>query len=182
MNFLFSCFYFALPIYFANITPPIARKLRLCKFLDKPVDFGKTLKNTPILGSHKTWRGIILGTIIGTLMFFLQVKLYEASFFQRISFLNYKDVNPFLFGFLLSFGAMFGDSLFSFLKRQLKISPGKSWMPFDQIDYIIGAFILITPFLKLDPLVWIYIIFLTFFLHITFNRLGYELKINKNKW
>lgn len=164
------------------MTPPLSKRAGIAKFLDREVDFGKTYRGLPIFGSHKTWRGVILGILVGMLIVWLQRYLYQFSLFKNISLFNYNQINVFLFGFLISFGAIIGDLLFSFLKRRLKKKPGESWVPFDQTDYVVGVFLILTPFLKLGLLIWFTIIVITFFLHIIFNRLGYELKINDSKW
>ncbi len=186
MNFQFiiSCFYFFLPAYLTNMTPPLAKKTGVFKFLDKPIDFNKKFKGEPILGSHKTWRGVILGIIIGLLMVYFQSLLYQFPLMQKISFFDYKKENILLLGFLISGGAVFGDLLFAFLKRRLKLKPGAKFLPFDQTNYVIGAAILIslTPFFEIDILVWLTLFILTFFLHIIFNRLGYLLKFHQAKW
>jgi hypothetical protein len=41
IHFIFSCLYFFLPAYFANMTPPIAKRLGVLKSLSKPIDFDK---------------------------------------------------------------------------------------------------------------------------------------------
>jgi len=180
--FLLSCLYFALPAYVANMTPPLAKKAGILKWLEKPVDFGKVYGGAPLLGAHKTWRGVILGILVGMIVIYFQRYLYRFSFFQEISFFDYREVNIFLFAFLFSFGAVFGDLLFSFFKRRLGMRPGQRWLPFDQTDYIIGLFLIITPYLKLGVHIWLTIFIFTFFLHIIFNRLGYELKLHESKW
>jgi CDP-2,3-bis-(O-geranylgeranyl)-sn-glycerol synthase len=179
-----SCLYFFLPAYFTNMTPPLAKKAGIFNFLDKPVDFNKKFNGQRILGSHKTWRGFILGIIIGVLVSFVQSYLYKFSSVQKISFFDYQKINIFLLGFLMSFGAVCGDLFFSFIKRRLKLKPGTRFIPFDQINYLIGAafFISLTPFFKVDILVWLTLLVLNFFLHIIINRLGYHLKLHKAKW
>jgi CDP-2,3-bis-(O-geranylgeranyl)-sn-glycerol synthase len=39
----------------------------------------------------------------------------------------------------MSAGALLGDLLKSFFKRLAHRPPGTAWVPFDQIDYILGA-------------------------------------------
>ena len=96
----------------------------------------------------------------------------------------YEKINVLLLGFLLSSGAVFGDLFFAFLKRRLNLKPGAKFLPFDQINYIIGAYIFfsLTLFFEIDNLVWIVLLISTFFLHIIVNRLGYHLKLHKAKW
>jgi len=183
MNWIFilQCIYFFLPAYFANMAPTFAKKAGILKFFAKPVDFGKEFNGQPLFGFHKTWRGIISGVILGILITYSQRLLWEFPFFRKISFFDYQEINVFFLGFLLSFGALFGDLISSFFKRRQGITPGKSWMPFDQISFVIGAFFLVHPFFQISILAWVFITFSSFFLHIIVNRVGFRLKISDGK-
>ena len=181
-KFIISCLYFFLPAYFTNMTPPLAHKAGILKFLARPVDFNKKFRGEPFLGSHKTWRGVILGILIGFLVALFQKYLYRFLAIQKISFLNYSQINIFLFGFLISAGAVFGDLFFAFIKRQLKLEPGTKFLPFDQTNYVIGAAFFLTLFFKIDILIWLTLFILTFFLHIIINRIGYYLGLHRAKW
>ncbi|MFQ6049533.1 MAG: CDP-archaeol synthase [Candidatus Paceibacterales bacterium] len=182
VQFILSCLYFFLPAYFTNMTPPLIKKAGIFNFFDRPVDFDRKFRGQPILGVHKTWRGVILGIIVGILITLLQLWFYQFPFIRGISFFDYRKINIFLFGFLISSGAVFGDLLFAFIKRRLKIKPGARFLPFDQTNYVIGAFIFLTPFLKLNLIIWVTLFVLTFFLHIIFNRIGYLLGLHSSKW
>jgi len=186
MNFLFfilSCLYFFLPAYFTNMTPPLIRRAGIFNFLDKPVDFGKKFLGQPIFGKNKCWRGVIFGIIVGMLVIWGQSWLYQRyEAVREISFLNYQKIDILFFGFLISVGAVFGDLLFAFIKRRLKMEPGARFLPFDQTNYVIGAALFLTPFLKIDILIWITLFILTFLLHIIVNRIGYCLKLHRAKW
>jgi len=164
------------------MTPPLSKKAGIFKFLEKPVDFGKNSWGQPVLGSHKTWRGVILGIIVGISVTKLQVWLYRFPFIKEISFFDYYKINFLVFGLLISGGAIFGDLFFAFIKRRLKLKPGTPFLPFDQTNYVIGAFLFLTPFLKIGIHIWITIFVLTFFLHIIVNRIGYYLNLHKAKW
>lgn len=184
MNFLFivSCLYFFLPAYFTNMSAPIARKLGILKFLDRPVDFNKKFFGREILGSHKTWRGVIFGIIVGILVALFQSLLYRFSFFKKISILDYQKINIFYFGFLISSSAVLGDLFFSFFKRRIGIKPGGKFLPFDQTNYVISNWLILGPIFKIPFLVWITLFFLTFFLHLIVNYFGFLLGISKSKW
>jgi len=183
-QFIISCLYFFLPAYFTNMTPPLAKKANILNFLNKPIDFNKKFNNEPVLGTHKTWRGAISGIIVGILIVYIQKFLYKFVWIQEISFFNYKEINILFLGLLLSGSAVFGDLLFAFVKRRLKLKPGTKFLPFDQTNYVIGAYIFfsLTSFLKIDNLVWIILLISTFFLHIIVNRIGYYLRLHKAKW
>ncbi|MCP6719567.1 MAG: CDP-archaeol synthase [Patescibacteria group bacterium] len=181
-QFILSSFYFFIPAYFTNMTPPVARKTGVFKFLNKPVDFGKRFRGERILGSHKTWRGAILGIIVGIIIIYFQAWLYQFSSIREISFFNYQKINILFLGFLISGGAVFGDLLFAFIKRRWGLKPGAKFLPFDQTNYVIGAAIFLTPFFKIDSLAWLILLILSFFLHMIATRIGYYLNINRSKW
>jgi len=182
LTYILSCLYFFLPAYLVNMTPPLARRINLFNFLDRDVDFGKKFMGQPIFGSHKSWRGVILGIMVGLLAVLVQSYLFQFPAVQRISFLDYSQLNILAFGFLISAGAIFGDLLFAFIKRRMKMKPGARFIPFDQTNYVIGAAIFLTLFLKIEIIVWLTIFILTFLLHIIVNRIGYHLKLNRAKW
>jgi len=179
--FILKSLYFLLPAYFANMTPTFAKKFGVLNSLAKPIDFGKKFKGQPFFGPHKTWRGIILGILIGILTAFFQKFLWKFLFFKKISFLNYQEINVFFLGFLLSLGALLGDLISSFFKRRQKIEPGKPWIPFDQISFIVGSFLLVDPFFRIPISAWLIILFLSFLLHVIVNRIGFWLKISDQR-
>ena len=181
-QFFLSCLYFFLPAYFVNTAPPLAKRIGFFNFLNKEVDFKKRFMGQPILGSHKTWRGVIFGMLMGFLAVFFQRWLFQFSGPKSISFLDYSRINLIFFGFLISAGAIFGDLFFAFVKRRLKLEPGAVFIPFDQTNYVIGAAIFLTPFFKIEILIWATLFIATFVLHVIFNRLGYHLGVHKNKW
>jgi CDP-2,3-bis-(O-geranylgeranyl)-sn-glycerol synthase len=164
------------------MTPPLARKANLFNFLDKEIDFGKKFLGQPILGSHKSWRGALLGIVIGLLAALIQGYLYQFPVIQRISLIDYGQINIFIFGLLISTGAVLGDLIFAFIKRRLKMKPGARFIPFDQTNYVIGSAIFLTVIFKIGIIVWITVFILTFLLHIIANRIGYHLKLNRAKW
>lgn len=129
--------WFMLPAGVANMAAGVSAVL-LPRF-NAPLDFHKTFRGERILGAHKTWRGLFAGVAAGFLFFVLQTLLYSAfPFFQHISVLAYPEPSI-AFGALLGFGALAGDAVKSFVKRQLGIAPGHAWFPLDQIDWVIGG-------------------------------------------
>lgn len=182
LEFAISCLYFFLPAYFANMVPPLAKKAKIFEFLAKPVDFNLKFLGKPILGANKTWRGVTCAFFVGFFVAIFQRFLFEFQFFKEISLVDYSKINIIVFATLISLGTIFGDLLFSFVKRRLGLLPGAPFLPFDQTNYVIGCALFLQPYLKLDILVWIFLFFATFFLHIIFNRLGYLLGIHKAKW
>jgi len=96
--------------------------------------------------------------------------------------INGSAVSTIQLGLLLAIGIVFGDLLFAFIKRRLRLKPGTAFVPFDQTNYVIGAFIFTQPMLGLSFDFWIVLLVLTFFIHILFNRIGYNLGLHKAKW
>ncbi|MCZ2846220.1 MAG: CDP-archaeol synthase, partial [Candidatus Bathyarchaeota archaeon] len=141
----------------------------------------RQLEGYPVLGDHKTWRGIIAGITMGMSVTYIQRWLYQCSFFEENSLIAYDKINIFIFGFLLSLGTVFGDLFFAFLKRRQNLPPGAPWIPFDQINYVVGAFVLLTPYLTIDIIYWTTILLITFLLHLVINYIGYRLGISRAK-
>jgi len=178
VNFILQALYYFLPAYIANMAPVILKKIN---FLPQPVDFNKKWKAKSIFGSHKTWGGLFYAIITGTILFYIQQILYRYPFFQNLSLFDYSQ-QPLLLGFLLATGAIVGDLTKSFFKRRSKIKAGKSWVPFDQFDFIIGAFIF-SFFLYTPPVrIIITILVLSALLHPIFSLIGYYLGLKTVKW
>jgi len=182
--YIVSCFYFFLPAYIANASPPLANTFNVLNGLKKPIDGGKTINGFPILGDHKTWRGLICEIVI---CFLLVQLIFWINNYYNLPFLSIIGVNgsavsTIQLGLLLAIGIVFGDLLFAFIKRRLRLKPGAAFVPFDQTNYVIGAFIFTQPMLGLSFDFWIVLLVLTFFMHILFNRIGYNLGLHKAKW
>lgn len=163
IDFLWTAFLFFLPAGVANATPPIANKIPLLNRWKTPVDFGRHFRGKRILGPNKTWRGIATGTFFAGLTATIESALFGNGNLSSL----------FLLGAVMGFGALVGDAVESFFKRQRGIESGQSWFPFDQIDYIIGGLVFVYPFTQL-PLEIILMIFLVFFgLHVLVAYVGY---------
>ncbi|HLC81154.1 MAG TPA: CDP-archaeol synthase [Candidatus Nanoarchaeia archaeon] len=169
LELVLKSLFFFLPAYFANMAPILFRWFPV---RDKAI-------NKKIFGEHKTWRGLIAGTIVGGIIFSLQ-KLIHASGWQKLALIDYNDFSL-LLGFLMGFGALSGDLLKSYYKRKAGLAPGKSWIPFDQLDFVIGGLVL--GFFVYVPPAEVALILLAIspLLHVLTNYLGYLLKINPSK-
>ncbi len=178
INLFLQLIYFSLPIYISNMTPVLVKKV---DFLSFPIDFGIKWKGNYLFGKTKTVRGIFFGTVFGIITVFLQYLLYNLSFFNSISIISYQSVSIILLGFSLGFGAMFGDLIESFFKRRLDMKSGERFFPFDQIDFVIGSMIFSYVFLP-NILYWALIIFISPFLHILANYIGYFFKMQDSPW
>jgi len=161
---IIEALYFALPVYFANMAPVFFKKLN---FLSKPI-------NNKLFGSHKTYGGFIFGILTAILVTFMQYKLNLS-----INLLNYS--NFLLIGFLFGFGALFGDLVKSFFKRRIGIKPGKPWIPFDQLDFIVGGLLFISLVYVPEFEIILTLLVLTPIGHILINHIGYYLRVREVK-
>lgn len=174
--------WFLLPAALANAAPVFAAATPALKQYDMPIDGGKIWRGKRVLGEHKTWRGIIAGVIVSTLILFLQVVLYmNFEWAQYVSSgLDYTTLPVLLLGPLFALGALGGDAVESFVKRQKDIPSGNAWVPFDQLDYIIGG-VLVSLFfvtLSLAQYAWIFVVW--FLMHIIASYIGYRLGMKKD--
>ncbi len=177
MVFVLKCFYFMLPAYIANMAPVIVRKINI---LSMPIDLNLYINNKPIFGKNKTFRGFIFGIVLAIFATFLQYLLYDIELFNKLSFFDYE--NWLLFGFLIGSGTLVGDLVKSFFKRRLGIPPGAKFVPFDQIDFVFGALIFITPIFNINFNIFLTSLLLSFVLHIIINHIAFYLKIRNEKW
>ncbi|MBU0577106.1 CDP-archaeol synthase [Patescibacteria group bacterium] len=166
-----------LPAGVANMAPVLFKWLPL---FNVPVDFGARFRGQPLFGAHKTYRGFLAGIFMAVLVVYIQQLLYPQM--TAYSLINYSEINIWYVGFLLGFGALFGDMIESFFKRQVGIASGKSWAPFDQIDWILGGLIFISFCQIISWKVWIAAILLFGLLHPIVNLIGYYLGVKKNKF
>lgn len=152
--------YFIFPAYCANAIPVILGG-------GQPLDTGRTfIDGKPILGSHKTLRGFFAGLVAGTLVGFLQNLITQA---------------PILLGFMLSLGALVGDSVESFIKRRLGLPPGSSLLIADQLDFVVGALLFSLP-ISQPPLTNVLIILIiTPPIHLLTNFFAYLLGVKKRR-
>ena len=175
--FVLRCIYLMLPAYFANMSPVIFKKIN---FLDYPVDFNKKINGQPIFGKNKTFRGFFFGVIFAILIAYLQFLLYNADFFNKLSFADYNSW--LLFGFLMGFGALAGDLVKSFFKRRVNIKPGSKFIPFDQIDFPVGSLLFTSLLFGLTLNIYIVALLVSVALDVTVNHVSFYLKIRNKPW
>ena len=130
--------YFFVPAYLANMAPVVVRGH--AEWLAGPMDGGRTWRGRRVLGDHKTWRGLLAGIAVGALTFAAQRWLWQRGIARELALLDYGAVHPCTTGALLGLGAGLGDAVKSFVKRRLDIAPGGSWLGFDQLDFMVGAY------------------------------------------
>ncbi len=144
-----------------------------------PLDFGKKWRGKPIFGEGKTWRGLLGGTMAGVIVGMVMNIIYPSFS---------SGLNAILILFSLSFGALAGDLLESFLKRRMGRKRGEPWPIADQIDFLLGAFFL--SFLlsrewflsNFTPYRILFLLIFTPLIHLVTNLLAYVLKLKKVPW
>lgn len=180
--FLISCvttLYFILPAYISNGAGLVFGG-------GTPVDFGKSdSKGNRWIGDGVTWKGLIGGTILGTVAGLVQGYFGPAilsAYGQYITTPIITDMSSgILIGFLLGFGALLGDALGSFLKRRLGIGRGRPAPILDQLDFITVALILVSFVVKLNLTVIVIALLLTLAIHLITNTIAYLLGL-KDVW
>jgi CDP-2,3-bis-(O-geranylgeranyl)-sn-glycerol synthase len=125
-----------IPAYLANMSPVLVQGH--LERLATPIDGGRTFRGKRILGDHKTWRGLLVGIVVGVVVYELQRLLYARGVASGLALLDYAD-DPLLPGLLMGLGTGVGDALKSFFKRRVGLAPGASWPVFDQLDFFVGA-------------------------------------------
>ena len=171
------------PAGVANTAPVWGAKIKGLKKWNTPLDLGCKYKGERLLGDHKTYRGIFVGVVSGCLTGVLQIYIIHNSpyLFELLEFMH-GNINLILLGGLLGFFALLGDALKSFFKRRLRIAPGKSWPVMDQIDYIIGSYLLVGFLFNLTPSHYLVGLLTYALLHPAFSYTAYLLKLKKDKF
>ncbi|MDZ7785911.1 MAG: CDP-archaeol synthase [Candidatus Saccharibacteria bacterium] len=164
MSWLFALWFF-LPAGVANAAPVLINKIPFVTRWNTPLDFGKSFRGIRILGNNKTIRGVVCGALIAGGVGHGQQLLAPADFPEM----------SFIIGVALGAGALLGDALESFFKRQKGVASGEKWFPFDQIDYILGGIVFALPFAELTLILCAQIVIIWFGMHLLFAYIGYKL-------
>jgi CDP-2,3-bis-(O-geranylgeranyl)-sn-glycerol synthase len=113
----------------------------------RPMDGGRVWKDGErVLGDGKTWRGLAGGTLGGMAFCGILTLVVRASGTDALTdFLlpGWGTGLSWLYvGFLLAFGALFGDFVKSFFKRRLGRSRGEKSPLLDMYDFILGSWLM----------------------------------------
>lgn len=176
---LLSTVWFLVPAGVANMAAGVSGKF-WPKF-NLPLDLGYKFRDKRIFGDHKTVRGILIGTIFGYVTYIFQNYLISnVTILKTVTINNFS--NNYILGFVLPMGALFGDAIKSFFKRQLGIISGKSWFPFDQVDWVLGALIALFIFVRFDIFFALLTITVGLVLHIAIKVIGYTIHLQDEKF
>jgi CDP-2,3-bis-(O-geranylgeranyl)-sn-glycerol synthase len=173
-------FWFLLPAAIANAAPVLAALLPYVRNWSQPMDFGYMWRGKRLLGPHKTWRGFISGVLTATLIFWLQqVCVRHFGWAAHLVDGTGYAALPFVLGPLFGVGALGGDAVKSFFKRLHGVEAGRHWIPFDQLDYIIGAMLISLPFIVLPVMAYAWMLVIWFGAHMLANYIGWRLGIRE---
>jgi len=157
----------------------------------KPIDMGRNFTdNKRILGDGKTIRGFILGSLCGAVVGLLQIWLAPAIAPYLAGYVSGDMLMhaSYMALFTMPVGALLGDLIKSFFKRRLGFERGAMMPVADQLDFVLGAWVL-TYFLDgawfLANFSWaiiITVILITPVLHIVTNFIGFKIGKKNVPW
>lgn len=183
-----------LPVIVAGALNMVWCKLHLVKFLEKPIDNNKLLKDGKrLFGENKTWTGLTGMVLLGILCTVVWGLICAGSPYlsaHNYMYINYGNTvlyNVFM-GILLGLGYALFELPNSFIKRRMNIAPGKSnknlrgvlTIFFDQADSVIGCTLVLCLVYRMSILLFIGFVFLGALTHIIINILLYFAKLRKN--
>jgi CDP-diglyceride synthetase len=179
-DILFALWFF-LPAGIANVTPILVAPIPGLKKLNAPIDCGLLYRGKRVLGAHKTWRGLVSGVLMAVVTLWLQQLAVTHYHWAKMltSEVNYTYLPTVALGALFGLGALGGDAIESFFKRQRGTAPGHGWFPWDQLDYIIGASLASLPFVALSLLQYGLLIVLWLLVHLVASYIGYLLHLKE---
>jgi CDP-2,3-bis-(O-geranylgeranyl)-sn-glycerol synthase len=171
-----------LPAWIANATPVLGGG-------GSPIDRGHYFRDgRRLLGNGKTVRGFIVGIVFGTLTGIGQflaapyLRPFLAMFVTVTPEMDYVLFMQFPVGILMSFGALTGDLVGSFIKRRVNVQSGDPSPVMDQLGFIIMALLFAAPIFEPAPSFVVILIITTFFVHWLSNVVGYLLGLKKHPW
>lgn len=176
--FIISAIYFYLPGAFANMGATFGRFIPFFKDLTQPVDRGIKYRGIQLVGDHKKLGSFLFGALFGILFALFKVFVLD-NYFQDFLLLEQSPMKNMILYTIISFGAVTGDLIKSFFKRQLKITPHSAWIPFDEIDHTTTSLLLVKIFFPISWLAISTIIFIYLFLHAGANVLGFLIGVKK---
>ena len=121
-----------------------------------------------VLGDHKTFRGFFSALIVGTI-----VGVVCSYVFSK---------NLVTVAIPASLGALLGDMVGAFVKRRLKIKPGGALPVVDQLDFVVGAIILVYLFSSISLSVVLILLLVTPPIHLLTNVGAYALGLKERYW
>ena len=126
------------PVLLAGLGQVAVLKTGLLAGLATTLDRGLKWRGKPLLGSRKTWRGVIIMTTLTALIACAQAEAARQSTACRtLSPFDYRRTNPLLLGFALGLGYCLAELPNSFVKRRLGIAPASTTERWASVQYVI---------------------------------------------
>jgi len=184
---IIDALWFILPAYFANSIPVNVSKIKMLEWLGKPIDESREFLGHRIFGDGKTWRGLFFGVAGGTLAGLIQQNIHlDAQVFLRSLLGNSLLTLPQMtveLAFILALGALLGDMVASFIKRQSGLERGDPAPLLDQLDFVFGAVFLSWLLIRSINYERFYaLIIITPVIHVIGNIIAWMLKLKKSPW
>ncbi len=153
------------------------------------MDFGKNFTDgNRILGDGKTWSGFFGGAVLAVVLGYI---IIGFNFIAGSPLVNYGAglTGPLAVLFVMSLGAMAGDSLGSFIKRRIGIKSGGNAGLLDQLPFVMVSllFLAILEWNFFSQVYWNYfaipvIVILTPPIHRAVNVIGFKLNRKSVPW
>lgn len=181
------------PVIMAGVFNMIFCKLGILKFLQIPIDGGRTLSDgNRIFGDNKTFKGFLGYLIWGTFSAVLWGAVIKNTSLNSLDFFYIHNENTFAFNVVIGVLLGFAYALFelpnSFIKRRLGIKPGKPAKGFekivftfvDQADSIFGCALVVWLFYNIGLVKYLGFVLVGACTHIIINMLLYLAHLRKN--
>jgi len=158
-----------------------------------PMDFGATLHRDGrrVLGPSKTWSGFFTGGLAAMPFGLLEAGLILAAppNLKLVPVMAPTLLAAVPFVAMLTFGAMTGDALGSFVKRRLARESGSRAILLDQLPFVLvpialGFALYPSVFVPVFVNAWgvLWLLVFTLGLHTLFNWVGYRAGLKKVPW
>lgn len=189
-----------LPAYAANMAPVFA--MRIWPRWSRPLDGGRVWKDgRRLLGEGKTWRGLWAGVLLGAVVAWAQSWVRFSPW--PLSDFGHRNgpAIPVVLGAAVGLGVIAGDAVKSFFKRRTGRPGGAPWVPFDQLDFVVGGLVFVgaaatlldlarltsdnwfgAEFLGTRWPVLVVLVLATPGLHLIVNMVGYRLRFKRVPW
>jgi CDP-2,3-bis-(O-geranylgeranyl)-sn-glycerol synthase len=176
-----------LPTYIANAFATLPRGV------GPPMDFGRTMHRDGrrVLGPSKTWSGFLVAGF-GAMPFGLLeawLILMAPPNLRLVPQFAPSVVAAVPVVAILTFGAMVGDALGSFVKRRMGLTSGARTFLLDQLPFVLVPLALgfavypglfVPTFVSWEAVLWVAVY--TLGLHAGFNWIGYKVGLKKVPW
>ncbi len=145
------------PILIAGLVHVAVITLDLAPGLARPIDAGRRWRGLPVLGSNKTWRGIVVMPVATAITIATQQTLAARSPRLEAIVPLAGRTPPWIVGAICGAAYVFAELPNSFVKRRLGIAPGMSapraragQYVVDQLDSVVGCAFAIRAFYRIQ--------------------------------